>query len=233
MKKRKRKIIIFAAALAVLVLAAGAAYYFGLIPGITYSGEHFGIETAVSTVDYDGDGTDDYADILLGAKLDAENHPVYKSEYYNGGYPPENEGVCTDVVWRAFRSAGYSLRDMLDADAEKYPQDYPSIEARDKNIDFRRVRNLHVFFSKYALELTTDIGEIAEWQPGDIVIFGKDTHIGIISDKRDSAGHTFVIHNAGQLNREENRLIRGGVTAHFRFDAANIDSAVLKPWTDN
>jgi len=230
---KKRVLIIISVILAIVIIAAAAAYYFGLIPDITYSGAHFGIETAVSSVDYDGDGIDDYADILLGARTDAENHPVYRSAYYDGGYPPEDEGVCTDVVWRAFRSAGYSLRDMVDADAEKNPEDYPSIETRDSNIDFRRVRNLHVFFSKYALELTTDIDDISEWQPGDIVIFGEDKHIGVVSDKRDRAGHAYIIHNAGQPNREENRLIRGGVSAHFRFDAEDIDASVLKKWTDS
>lgn len=227
---KKRITVIIVVAVLLIGAAAAAARFFGLIPEKTYSGARFGIETAVSAVDFDGDGVDDYADILLGAKLDAENCPVYKSAYYNGGYPPETEGVCTDVVWRAFRSAGYSLRDMVDADAEENPDDYPDIETRDSNIDFRRVRNLHVFFSKYAVELTTDIEKIAEWQPGDIVIFGDDTHIGIVSDKRDRSGHAYVIHNAGQPNRDENRLIRGGVTAHFRFDAEKIDGDVLKPW---
>lgn len=32
-----------------------------------------------------------------------------------GGYPPDNIGVCIDVVWRAFANAGYSLKDMVDA----------------------------------------------------------------------------------------------------------------------
>ena len=30
--------------------------------------------------------------------------------------PPDTEGVCTDVIWRAFKNAGYSLKDMVDED---------------------------------------------------------------------------------------------------------------------
>jgi len=53
--------------------------------------------------DKDGDGINDLDDIVEGARKDAENKPVYKSEYYSGGYPPDNEGVCTDVIWRALK----------------------------------------------------------------------------------------------------------------------------------
>ena len=62
------------------------------------------------------------------------------------------------------------------------------------NIDFRRVPNLKVYFERNHITLTTDLNEIAEWQPGDIVVFGK-THIGIISDKRNSKGIPYLIHN--------------------------------------
>ncbi len=45
------------------------------------------------------------------------------------------------------------------------------IDAVDKNIDFRRVKNLKVYFDNNAISLTTDINEIEEWQGGDIVVF--------------------------------------------------------------
>ena len=34
-----------------------------------HSGEDFGIPTAVSPVDFDGDGTDDYRELLLGVNI--------------------------------------------------------------------------------------------------------------------------------------------------------------------
>ena len=44
--------------------------------------------------------------------------------------------------------------------------------------------NLDIFFKKYAQSLTLDINKIEEWQPGDIVVFGNEEHIGIVSDKK-------------------------------------------------
>ena len=89
---------------------------FNVLPGRAYSAEDFDIEQIQSTIDYNDNGVDDYTDIMLGARKDAENHPKYDGTYYAGGYPPENIGVCTDVVWRAFKNAGYSLKDMVDKD---------------------------------------------------------------------------------------------------------------------
>ena len=101
--------------LAVVVIAVGlyTASYYNLLPQKSYAAEDFNIETLQSGTDFNGNGVDDYNDILLGARADAENHPAYKSAYYDGGYPPENIGVCTDVVWRAFKNAGYCLREMV------------------------------------------------------------------------------------------------------------------------
>jgi uncharacterized protein YijF (DUF1287 family) len=197
-----------------------------------YSASRFGLETVYSTVDYNQNGVDDYTDILLGARIDAENRPTYDGSYFDGGYPPDNIGVCTDVVWRAFKNAGYSLRDMVDRDIMNRPEAYPAIKKRDNNIDFRRVRNLRVFFDTYAVSLTTDIDAIAEWQPGDIVIFGDNQHIGIVSDKRNFRGQPYILHNGGQKKREENYLPKGKVTAHYRFDAALIPEEVLAPWAE-
>ena len=195
-----------------------------------YTAEDFGIDTILSSVDYNGNGTDDYTDILLGARKDAENRPTYDGSYHAGGYPPDDIGVCTDVVWRAFKNAWYSLRDMVDKDIRTRPEAYPKITNPDSNIDFRRVRNLRIFFDTYAISLTLDINEIAEWQPGDIVIFGEDKHIGIISDKRNKDGQPYVIHNGGQRNREEDYLRKSTVTGHYRFDASKINQEVLVNW---
>lgn len=205
---------------------------FGLLPKRTYRNEDFGIETMVSLVDYNDNGLDDYTDFLNGAKKDAQNHPKYDSAYYAGGYPPDNRGVCTDLIWRAFKEAGYSLKDMVNEDIARYPNDYPYIETPDPNIDFRRVINLNVFFEKYALKLTTDITDLAAWQAGDIVVFGGDRHIGMVSDKRNRQGQPYILHNNGQLKREEDYLTKAQPTAHYRFDASQIPTAVLIPFSE-
>jgi len=194
-----------------------------------YYAKDFGIEQLKSNTDYDKDGIDDYTDILNGAKIDAKNKPKYKSEYYAGGYPPDNIGVCTDVIWRAFKNAGYSLKDMVDTDIKNNQDDY-DIDIIDSNIDFRRVVNLRVFFDKYATTLTNDIYDIDEWMPGDIVIFGNNKHIGIVSNYRNSDGVAYIIHNGGQPVRDENYLVRANVIKHYRFDSSKVDKDILISW---
>ncbi len=232
MYKRILKIFLVASVIYIAVPVLKTRDYYNIIPKKSYTNRDFDIESVYSAVDYNNNGTDDYTDILLGARQDAENHPVYDPSYVQGGYPRENRGVCTDVVWRRFRNAGYSLRDMVDRDVMLYPRDYPGVEKRDNNIDFRRVVNLRVFFDKYATELSTDITDISQWQAGDIVIFKYNKHIGIVSDKRNKDGQSYIIHNGGQPVREEDYFKRGEVLKHYRFDASTIPTDVLKPWED-
>ena len=230
--KKKNYLFVFLAAV-LLILAVPTVLlldYYNLMPKKSYNADDFGIETLKSTTDFDGDGVDDYCDIMLGARQDAENKPRYKSEYYNDAYPPDNIGVCTDVVWRAFKAAGYDLRAMVSKDIEANVNQYPNVQKPDSNIDFRRVKNLRVFFDKYATVLTTDTQDIEQWQPGDIVIFNNNTHIGIVSDKRNYDGQPYIIHNGGQPNREEDYLKRCEVVAHYRFDASKIDENFLEKW---
>ena len=190
-----------------------------------YYAEDFNIEVIKSNSDYDEDGIDDYTDILEGAKIDAENKPKYKDGYYSGGYPPEDEGVCSDVIWRSLKNAGYSLKDMIDKDIKENTSKYPRVEGKpDPNIDFRRVKNLMVYFERNHISLTTDLKKIDQWQPGDIVVMQHEglDHIGIVSDKRNEKGVPYLIHNGGQDNREEDILeileaYNWPISAHYRL----------------
>ena len=112
------------------------------------------IEKLVINSDKDGDGNLDLEDIIEGARLDVVNKSRYKDAYYSGGYPPEDEGVCTDLIWRAFQNAGYDLKAMMDKDIRENESKYPRITgAPDPNIDFRRVPNHIVFFSRFGSTL--------------------------------------------------------------------------------
>ena len=216
----KKKILIITILLLIIgIIVLAVLNYLNLTPKKYYTAVDFGIETIKSLNDYDNDGIDDYTDIMLGARQDAENMPTYRSAYYAGGYPSENEGVCTDLVWRAFRNAGYSLKDLVDEDIKNNLKAYTQISTPDPNIDFRRVYNLKVFFERNAQNLTTDINQIAEWQPGDIVTF-SESHIGIISDKRNSKGIPYLIHNTAQPVREEDVMKRYAdqISGHFRWN---------------
>ena len=187
-----------------------------------------------SPVDYDHDGLDDYTAMVRGAHQEARRHPRYDSGYYQGGYPPDDRGACSDEIWRAFRQAGYDLKAMVDADIASSPGAYAGVISRpDPNIDFRRTKVLGVFLSRYAQRLTNDTAATDQWQQGDIVIFDTSWHIGIASDKRDSQGIPLLLHNMGQRARENDylgSLSCRPVTGHFRFDASKIQPAVLKPW---
>ncbi len=219
MKKKKIKYISIAVILIILIsVGVHLLFYYNLIPQKTYTAADFDITTIKSKVDYNKNGIDDYTDIMLGARADAQNHVHYRSAYYVGGYPPDGEGVCTDLVWRAFKNAGYSLKDMVDKDIASNVSAYPRVNGSpDPNIDFRRVPNLKVFFERHATSLTLDPEKIAEWQPGDIVTYGT-SHIAIVSDKRTSTGKVYIIHNSGQPVREEDALTREQISGHFKFD---------------
>ena len=167
-------------------------------------------------LDRDGDGIDDQTDILQGARDYIASQPVYKSKYYSTGYPDDQYGVCTDVVANAMRSAGYDLMQLVHEDILA-DQDAYGIEDPDINIDFRRVKNLRVYFEHTAIPLTTDVCDINQWQGGDIVIFKK--HIGIVSDKRNDGGVTYVIHHNDpfQAAYEEDILEkRDDIVGHYR-----------------
>jgi uncharacterized protein YijF (DUF1287 family) len=200
------------------------------IPQNYYNANDFKIKTVYSSIDFDKDYIDDYSDFVLGAREDIKNNPTYISKYYDNAYPPDNEGVCTDTIWRAFKHAGYSLKDMIDLDIQNNLSDYKEITTPDPNIDFRRVKNLSVFFKKYAESLTTNPDDFVSWQPGDIVIFGNDKHIGIISDKRNKLGIPYVIHNNGHGTKEEDYLTKSRITGHYRFDASKIEKTLLIEW---
>ena len=74
---------------------------------------------------------------------------------------------------------------MVDKDITLNKNSYINIKKPDKNIDFRRVKNLKIFFERYSTILTNNPYEIEKWQPRDIVIY-NDNHIAIISDKRNN-----------------------------------------------
>jgi len=188
---------------------------------------YFGnIEQYESENDTDGDLIDDQMDILLGAIDYIETRPKYKSKYYETGYPDDQFGVCTDVVAFALKNAGIDLMELVNQDILSNPDLYDIAEP-DINIDFRRVRNLKIFFDKNAICLTTDISDISSWQGGDIVIF--DNHIGIVSDRRNADGIPYVIHHndSFQKSYEEDLLsVRDDIYGHYRVDGLSNDDTI-------
>lgn len=185
------------------------------------------IQNIVYGVDKNKNGVDDSIDIVNGARKEVENETHYESNYYVGGYPPEGEGVCTDLVWRAFKCAGINIKDQIDKDIRENPKDYrEGVVKADPNIDFRRVKNQKVLFKKYYKDLTTEIDlddeeNLKQWQPGDIVVKDQEEHVAILSDKRDKRGVPYVLHNYYNHATEDNLLYdwfkENKIKGHYRL----------------
>ena len=214
MKKTTKIILIL---LTVIIIVVLILYRYNYIPHKKYTNEYFNIEQYKSKIDKDKDGIDDQTDILNNTREYIKTKPKYKSKYYETGYPNDEYGVCTDVVGNALKNAGYDLMELVNEDIKNNEEKY-DIEVIDKNIDFRRVKNLKIFFKNNAINLTTDINKIEEWQGGDIIIFKN--HIGIVSNKRNKKGIPFIIHNQSpyQSNYEEDILeTRNDIVGHYRM----------------
>lgn len=213
---KKKTIIIFTLTIIIAIFISYILYIYNYIPHKKYSNKDFNIKTYTSRIDKDNDGVDDQTDILNNVKDYIKKQPKYKSKYYDTGYPNDEYGVCTDVVAFGLKGAGYDLMELVNEDIKNNKGLY-DIDTIDKNIDFRRVKNLKIYFEHTAISLTTNPKKIEEWQAGDIVIFQK--HIGIVSDKRNKRGVTFVIHHANPYQRyyEEDILeYRNDIVGHYR-----------------
>jgi uncharacterized protein YijF (DUF1287 family) len=149
--------------------------------------------------------------------------PSYVKLGYPGGDVPQDRGVCSDVVVRAFRKVGVDLQKEVHEDMMRAFQSYPKkwgLERPDSNIDHRRVPNLMTFFERRgkALAVTT---AGADYQPGDVVTWdlgGGTTHIGLVTNLwSDETGNFLIAHNIGGGVRVENVLFSWRITGHYRY----------------
>lgn len=215
--KKKILIIVTNFFIVLIIVVLYALYRFNYISHKKYTNEDFNIKTYISKTDKDNDGIDDQTDILNNVRNYIKTNPKYKSKYYATGYPNDEYGVCTDVVAFGLKGAGYDLMNLVNEHIKTNRNLY-DIDVIDKNIDFRRVQNLKVYLDNNAIVLTNDINKIKEWQGGDIVVFKN--HIGIVSDKRNKKGISFIIHHANPYQRyyEEDILeYRNDIIGHYRI----------------
>lgn len=215
--KKKILIIMTNFLIVLIIIVLCVLYRFNYIPHKKYTNEDFNIKTYISKTDKDNDGIDDQTDILNHARVYIKTNPKYKSKYYATGYPNDEYGVCTDVVAFGLKGAGYDLMNLVNEHIKSNRNLY-DIDVIDKNIDFRRVQNLKVYLDNNTIVLTNDINKLKEWQGGDIVVFKN--HIGIVSDKRNKKGISFIIHHANPYQRyyEEDILeYRNDIIGHYRI----------------
>ena len=187
------------------------------------------IEPTLYNLDINNNQVDDVIDMLEAAKKEVDNKVTYLSSYRMGGYPPEEEGVCTDVIWRALKNAGIDLKSEMDNDIKTNTLAYRNgVTQPDPNIDFRRVKNQHVYFERFYTKLTTEVNpddkeNLKEWQPGDIIVKSNNEHVAMVSDKVDDDGVPYVLHNYYNHATEDNYLLdwhnSGYIVAHYRLKA--------------
>ncbi len=165
--------------------------------------------------------------IVEGARIQAREGAAYTTGYFRIGYPNgdigRDKGVCTDVVIRALRHAGYDLQKLIHEDMGRRFSTYPRREKRpDSNIDHRRCPNQIWFFRKFGKTLTNkvDTTTLKHWQPGDIVYWkltGSNLdHTGVLTDRKNARGEPYVIHNLGRC-AEEDVLTTWKIVGHYRF----------------
>jgi uncharacterized protein YijF (DUF1287 family) len=196
---------------------------------------------AIREGDRDGDGIPDQVDVAAGGKKVALLADRYQDGYFRLPYPngdvPERLGVCTDVVIRALRNAGYDLQSLLHVDVKAHPRRYPDIVRPDANIDHRRVRNLVRYFQAHHRLLATTVTAATRHTllPGDVVFLdtlprsGPD-HLGIVSDSVSTNGWPRVINNwtVGYHSQEMDLLPQIPITHHFRLKPAAAGRVTLR-----
>ncbi|MBN1299126.1 MAG: DUF1287 domain-containing protein, partial [Actinobacteria bacterium] len=198
------------------------------------------------TTDMDSDGINDQKDILLGAKsqllepaLNIFSEGSDEPNYYNGGDPPAGFALCTDIIARAYKAAGFNLMELVNRDISENYDQYPlqKIWAQrypDANIDYRRIQNLEVFFSRNAQELILTFKpeesmNLKQWLPGDVVFFDMDKdgitdNMGIISDFTTRKGVPKMIYNYIDpgYTVENDILGLSVIKGHYRYPAGPI-----------
>ena len=167
-------------------------------------------------------------DTLSLAALESTKQEVtYDPGYYIIDYPngdiPEDKGVCTDVIIRAYRLIGIDLQkdvhEDMSANFDEYPDNW-GLTKPDKNIDHRRVPNLMTLFRrKGTVKPITQNPE--DYIPGDIVCWELPegiTHIGIVVHiKSDDGKRNLIVHNIGEGQVLEDCLFNFKIIGHYRY----------------
>ncbi len=174
------------------------------------------------------------------ALVEAARARTLRAEVYDGSYRviaypngdvPDDRGVCTDLVVRAYRVLGVDLQVLVHEDMRKHFDEYPplwGLRKPDRNIDHRRVPNLQAFLARTgaSLPVSRDAGD---YHAGDLVTWmlpGNLPHIGIVSDRSvDGGAWPKIIHNIGAGPVEDDILFAFPITGHYRYLPARLPPA--------
>jgi len=156
---------------------------------------------------------------------------TYNGRYITIPYPngdvPDTQGVCTDVIIRAYRKLGIDLQKEVHEDMKsnfsKYPKTW-GLKKTDTNINHRRVPNLETFFSRKRQKLVFT-KNASDYTTGDLVtwmINDKLPHIGIVTHLKsspDASGgkRPLMVHNIGAGQVLEDCLFKYRIVRHYRY----------------
>ena len=152
---------------------------------------------------------------------------VYNGAYVSISYPngdvPKGQGVCTDVIIRAYRKLGIDLQKEVHEDMKfnfsRYPKTW-GLTKTDTNIDHRRVPNLQTFFTRKGQKLPITknpsdykTGEMLTWMIND-----KLPHIGIVTHLKSRDGkRNLIVHNVGGGQVLEDCLFSYKIVGHYKY----------------
>lgn len=170
----------------------------------------------------------DFSDKLVKAARERTLHrETYDGAYSRIGYPmgdvPNDRGVCTDLVIRAYRAINVDLQVLVHEDMVRHFSAYPKqwqLRHPDRNIDHRRVPNLQTFLARAGAakpvsqaQETYVAGDLVTWMlPGNL------PHIGMVSDRFvPGSRRPMVIHNIGAGPVEDDSLFSYPITGHYRY----------------
>lgn len=157
------------------------------------------------------------------SKVTTGYDPSWVKIAYPNGDVPQETGVCSDVVVRAFRKTGIDLQKEVHEDMTRAWSVYPKrwgANGTDTSIDHRRVLNLMTYFDRQAKSLPiTD--DRADYLPGDVIAWQLSEgveHIGILTNYRSEADqHYLIVHNIGSGARIEDVLLAWKIIGHYRY----------------
>jgi len=167
------------------------------------------------------------SDLVKAARARTMHQETYDGAYRRIAYPmgdvPDDRGVCTDLVIRAYRALNVDLQVLVHEDMARHFSAYPTswkMRHPDRNIDHRRVPNLQTFLKRQGASLP--VSQLAQdYHAGDLVTWmlpGNLPHIGIVSDRLvGDTRRPKIIHNIGAGPVEDDNLFTFPITGHYRY----------------
>ncbi len=169
----------------------------------------------------------EFGDRLAAAAMERTTHTVrydgsYRHLAYPGGDVPDSQGVCTDVVIRAYRKLGMDLQVLVHEDMRSAFYAYPplwGLKNPDRNIDHRRVPNLQTFFARQGTSITNTDSQ-NNLLPGDVLTWmlpGNLPHTGIVVAANSKTHPVQIVHNIGAGPQMTDISPNWKLTGHFRY----------------